>query len=259
MQHNVKSLSGFTIGATDGEIGKVDELFFDDETWTIRYLVVKTGGWLSGRKVLLSPLALLRPDWKNRVFPVNLSKEQVKNSPDIDTKQTVSRQHEIELYDHYSWPYYGAAGAGFYGGMGMAGMIDSRITVKNVIAEQRNEKEPPDPHLRSTDEVRRYHIHATDGSIGTVEDFIINDENWVINYLIVNTGNWFPGKKIILPPEWIEQVKWEDSSVYVDVSVDAIKHSPKYDPSMPMEEAYKEKLFNYYGRSAKDNKHDAAS
>ncbi|WEK21584.1 MAG: PRC-barrel domain-containing protein [Candidatus Pedobacter colombiensis] len=249
MQHNVKSLSGFTIGATDGEIGEVEEFYFDDETWTIRYLVVKTGGWLSGRKVLLSPVALQQPDWKNKIFPVNLNKEQVKKSPDIDTKKTVSRQHEIALYDHYSWPYYGAAGAGFYGGMGMAGMVDSRIPVENILAEQQMEKEPADPHLRSTDEIRGYHIHATDGKIGVVEDFIFNDQTWAINYLIADTGSWLPGKKVILSPEWIKEVKWEDGSIQVDIPVDAVRHSPEYDPTKPLEEAYREKLHNYYGRS----------
>jgi sporulation protein YlmC with PRC-barrel domain len=249
MQRNVKSLSGFAIGATDGEIGEVEDFYFDDETWTIRYLVVKTGGWLSGRKVLLSPLALQQPDWKNGILPVNLNKEQVKNSPDIDTKKTVSRQHEIELYDHYSWPYYGAAGAGFYGGMGMGGMVDSRIPLEDIIAEQRMENEPGDPHLRSTDEIRGYHIHAADGKIGEVDDFIVNDENWMINYLIVDTGNWFSGKKVILSTEWINQVKWQDRGVYVGIAKDAVRHSPEYDPLSPLQDAYKEKLHNYYGKS----------
>lgn len=253
MQHNVKSLSGFTIGATDGEIGKVKELYFDDQTWTVRYLVVKTGGWLSGRKVLLSPLALQQVDWKNKVFSVNLNKQQVQESPDIDTEKTVSRQHEIELYDHYAWPYYGAVGAGFYGGMGMSGMVDSRIPFEEVIAEQHMDKEKADPHLRSTEEIRGYHIHATDGKIGEVEDFIMNTETWRIDYLIVDTGNWFAGKKVILSPQWIKQVKWEDRSVDVDFPVDTVKHSPEYNPEVPLQEAYKEKLHYYYGKSIKDH------
>lgn len=253
MRHNVKSLSGFTIGATDGEIGKVEEFYFDDQTWTIRYLVVKTGGWLSGRKVLLSPLALQRPDWENKVFRVNLNKQQVQDSPDIDTEKTVSRQHEMELYNHYAWPYYGAAGVGFYGGMGMAGMVDSRIPFEDVIAEQHMDKEEGDPHLRGTEEIQGYHIHATDGKIGEVEDFIINTETWAIDYLIVDTGNWFPGKKVILSPEWIKQVKWEDTAVYVDIPVDAVKHSPEYDAAATLQDTYTEKLHLYYGKSIKDH------
>lgn len=252
MQQNVKSLTGFTLGATDGEIGKVEEFYFDDETWTIRYLIVKTGGWLSGRKVLISPTALKQPDWQNEIFPVNLTKDQIKNSPDIDTEKTVSRQQEIELYDHYAWPYYGAAGAGFYGGIGMAGMVDSRIPFDQVIEDQNNKKGPADPHLRSTNEVQGYQIHATDGKIGDVEDFIIDDKTWSISFLIVDTGNWFPGKKVILSPKWIREIKWQDSSVHIDIPVDAVKNSPEYDPTVPIEDTYKNKLYHYYGRSVND-------
>jgi len=253
MQHNVKSLSGFTIGATDGEIGKVKDFYFDDQTWIIRYLVVKTGGWLSGRKVLLSPLVLQRPDWENKVFSVNLNKQQVQDSPDIDTGKTVSRQHEIELYNHYAWPYYGATGTGFYGGMGMSGMVDSRIPFEDAIAEQHLENYDGDPYLRSTEEIRGYHIHARDGEIGEVEDFILNTDTWRIDYLIVDTGNWFPGKKVILSPEWIKQVKWEDTAVYVDLPVDAVKHSPEYNAEVPLQTAYREKLHHYYGKSIRDH------
>lgn len=249
MQHNVKRLQGFTIGATDGEIGKVEEFYFDDETWTIRYLIVKTGGWLSGRRVLIAPVALKQPDWEKKIFPVNLTKEQIKNSPDIDTEKTVSRQQEIELYDHYAWPYFGRAGTGFYGGMGMPGMMDSRIPLEDVIAERHFKDKPANPHLRSTDEVRGYYIHATDGNIGDVEDFIINDKTWSISYLIVDTGKWFPGKKVILSPKWVKKVKWEDSSVYVDIPMAAIKNSPEYDPSVPVDTSYEDKLNNHYGKS----------
>lgn len=217
MQHQIKSLSGFAIGATDGEIGKVKEFYFDDQTWTIRYLVVKTGGWLSGRKVLLSPMALQETNWDNRIFSVNLNKEQVQNSPDINTEKTVSRQHEIELHNHYAWPYYGAIGIGFYGGMGMSGMVDSRVTVEDIVAEKRPDATIGDPHLQDTDEIIGYHIHATDGKIGEVDDLIVNTETWTIDYLIVDTGNWLPGKKVILSPEWIRKVKWEDSSIYIDI------------------------------------------
>lgn len=114
MKRNIKSLIGFTIGATDGEIGKVTEFYFDDETWTIRYLIVETGSWLFGRKVLISPIALLTPDWENKIFPINLTKEQIKNSPDIDTERPVSRQQELDMYAHYPWGTYW--GSGFYAG-----------------------------------------------------------------------------------------------------------------------------------------------
>ncbi|SDZ80767.1 PRC-barrel domain-containing protein [Pedobacter hartonius] len=211
MQHTVNSLVGFTVGAIDDEIGKVEEFYFDHETWTIRYLVVKTGRWLSGRKVLISPTALKMPDWKNKVFPVNLSKGQIQNSPDVDTEQTISRQQEIELYEHYTWQHYGSRGAGFYGGAG--------------VSEQHTNQQSSDPHLLSTDDVTGYEIHATDGNIGTVEDFIVDERTWSLSFLIVYIGNWFPGKKIILSPKRITEMKLHDSSLEIDLSTNAIKDS----------------------------------
>lgn len=252
MQRNVKSLIGFTIGATDGEIGKVDEFYFDDETWTIRYLIVKTGNWLFGRKVLISPAALKEPDWKNETFPVNLTKEQIENSPDIDTDKPVSRQHEVALYNHYSWPYEAQIGTGFYGGMGLSGMMESRIPIEDSIAAWNADHNTGDPHLRSITEVKGNTIHATDGEIGEVEDFIIDDLTWSIRFLIIDTGKWFPGKKVLISPKWIKEIKWETASVYVDIAVDVIKNSPEYDASKPIPETYETHLHDYYGKSIDD-------
>jgi len=241
------------MGATNGEIGKVDEFYFDDQSWTIRYLVVKTGGWLSGRKVLISPAAFLKPDWENETFPVNLTQEQIENSPDIDTEKPVSRQHELDLYNHYSWPYGIRSGEGFYGGMGMMGMTESRIPIEDsVAAYQHLQKQEGDPHLRSTGEVKGYSLHATDGDIGDVEDFIVDDDTWTIRFLVVDTGDWFPGKKVLVSPKWIKDIKWQNSSVYVDLTVDAIKNSPEYDPSQPLNESYETDLYKYYGKSVDD-------
>lgn len=251
MQRNFKSLMGFSLGATDGEIGKVNEFYFDDQFWTIRYFVVKTGGWLLGRKVLISPTAIKDPDWENQIFPVNLTKEQVEKSPDIDTEKPVSRQQELALYSHYEWPYGDPVGAGFYGGMGMLGMAETRIPFEQLIAARKDDGHSGDPHLRSTSEVIGYSIHATDGEIGEVEDFIV-DESWKIRYLIVDTGKWLPGKNVLMSPEWIRDVNWATSSVYVDVPVSAVKNSPEYDPSKPLKEAYETDLHQHYGKTIKD-------
>ncbi|ATP56296.1 hypothetical protein CPT03_07330 [Pedobacter ginsengisoli] len=222
MQHSVKSLIGFTMGATDGEIGKVDEFYFDDETWTIRYLVVKTGGWLMERKVLISPGALRNPDWKSRSFPVDLTKKQVKHSPDIDTAKPVSRQQELALYDHYEWPYGDPTSGGFYGQMGVAGMIDSRVPFEASIAATDLKRQPGDPHLRSVSEVIGYHIHATNGEIGHVADLMV-DEHFKVSFMIVETGSWFSERKILLSPQRIKEINWANSSVEVDVSMETVK------------------------------------
>jgi len=250
MKRNVKSLTGFTMGATDGEVGKVTDFYFDDETWTIRYLIVKTGGWLSGRKVLISPTALLETDWENQSFPVNLTKAQIENSPDIDTDKPVSRQQEFDLYDHYGWPYTARIGAGFYGGVGMMGMMETRASLEESIAmTHKTQNQQGDPHLRSISEVKGNYIHAIDDEIGDVDDFIIDDRSWKISYLVIDTGSWFPGKKVLISPKWITKIDWRTSAVYVDLPVDAVKNSPQYDSSQPIPEVYEINLHQHYGRS----------
>ena len=244
MEHTIKSLSGFKIGATDGEIGNVTECYFDDKTWTVRYLIVHTGGWLMGRKVLIAPAALSAPDWENKIIPVKLTKAQVEASPDIDTAKTVSRQQEIELYEHYAWPYYGATGAEFYGGMVVPGILNYMPPVNEV--KLGNKKKDVDLHLRSTHEVIGYQIHATDGEIGVVHDFIIDEKNWKIQFLVIETGSWFSGKKVIIAPTWITEVDWEKSMMHTDVSVDQIQNSPAYDPDIELQKDYAKKLHAHY-------------
>ena len=102
MLRNVKDLRGYAIRATDGVIGHVDDFYFDDEAWAIRYLVVETGRWLPDRQVLISPISIGHPDWSAQLLPVSLTKAQVKGSPDIDTKKPVSRQREA-TYHRLLW------------------------------------------------------------------------------------------------------------------------------------------------------------
>ena len=244
MKRRLKNLNGFTIGGTDGEIGKVKEFYFDDKSWTIRYIIVETGSWLSERKVLLSPQAVITTDWEENVFRVNLTMEQIKNSPDIDTDKPVSRQHERDLYGYYPW-------GGYYwgGGMGM-GMypiaINQTIQKENDVSD--DDTSDDDPHLRSADKVTGYNIKATDGEIGDVEDFIINDSNWQIDFILIDTGNWFPGKKVLIAPKMIKEINWEASTVVVNATEDRVKNSPEYQPGEELSESYEANLQNYYGR-----------
>ena len=251
MKRTIKNLMGFTMGATDGEIGEVTDFYFDDLTWTVRYLVVETGNWLSNREVLISTEALLPGDWENEKFPVNLTKAQIEKSPDIDTNQPVSRQHETELYTHYSWSNYWGGGL-WAGGLGTTGMIMPMAPelLEDDVEKNKNNSEVDadrDPHLRSAKKVHGYNIHALDGDIGDVEDFIIEDSNWTIDYMVVDTGNWFPGKKVTLSPKLIKDIKWETSEVTVNASVEHVKNSPEYDASKNVSTEYEANLKNHYG------------
>lgn len=240
MLRSLKSLIGYNIGATDDALGKVDNFLFHDSSWIIRYLVVDTGNWLSGRKVLISPVSIEQPVTKVRLLPVNLTREQVKNSPDIDMDKPISRQAEIELYKHYDWtPYW--TGGGF-----AAPVIEPSSEEKEQAAVAAKDK--VDPSLRDTQEVIGYHIHATDGDIGHVEDFILDDESWIIRYFVVDTRDWLPGRSVLVSPQWIEKISWSDSKVWIDQLKDQIKNSPRYDASAPINQEYETRLYDFYGR-----------
>lgn len=247
MLRSTKKLRGYTVCASDGDVGKVHEFYFDDQEWTIRYLVVNTGKWLFGRKVLISPVALGQPDWANETFPVSLTKEQVKDSPSVDTEQPVSRKYEAKLHEYYGWPIYWSD----------AGLIDTGTPAMMhpevaETAEEAEEEELPKEeevsNLRSTREVIGYNIQATDGEIGHVDDFIADDENWIIRYAVVDTRDWLPGKEVLIAPDWIEKVRWVQSKIFVELSQEEIKNAPEFDPSAPVNKEYEEELYDYYGR-----------
>lgn len=233
MQRNLKNLTGFGIGATDGEIGKVESFYFDDKSWSVRYLAVKTGSWLFGRTVLISPMALQNTDWEGSDFPVNLTKEQVQQSPDIDTQKPVSRQHEMDLSRHYSWqPYWGSGfyAGGLWGVMPPAPLFDERI-MKDVYSTEEVQQKNGDLHLRSTGQVTGYHIQATDGEAGHVIDFIIDDKTWQIAYVVIDTLNWIEGKKLMIPVKNIKEINWAASKIILDISIAGVKSCAAFDKS----------------------------
>jgi len=241
MLRSLKEILGYQILALNGDIGKVHDFFFDDGFWAIRYIVVDTGAWLPGRKVLLVPSALDKPEWEARALPVRLTKEQVKNSPEMDVDKPVYRQIEIALHEHFKWrPYWIPSPPGAVPPIPLESEVEQE--------EGKLQVDSDDPHLRSVKEVMGYHIQAGDGEIGHVEEFIADDMTWFIRYMVVDTRNWLPGRKVLIHPGWIEQVGWGDSKVHVDLSREIIKNSPEYDPTAPVNRKYEERLYDFYGR-----------
>jgi hypothetical protein len=243
MLRNSKQLNGFVVHAADGELGTVDQLYFDDETWAIRYLTVELG-WLGGRRVLISPISVIQVDWQTTRLDVVLTKKQVENSPNIDTDKPVSRQHEIAYSGYYGYPYYWA-GPCMWGPSAYPGGV---MTAPNDARADRIWRESKDSHLRSTKAVTGYHIEAVDGELGHVDGFIVDDESWAIHYIEVETKNWWPGKKVLVSPAWIERMSWEDSKVYVGLSREAIKSAPELVDYTPITREYEYRLYSHYGR-----------
>jgi len=256
MLRQTKDLLDLSILATDGAIGDVKDLYFDDESWAIRYLVVDTGSWLSSRKVLISPIAAGKPDWANMTLPVSLSREQVKNSPDIDTDMPVTRQHETANLDYYSYPYYWG-GMGLWGGGGYPTLLvpgygsaaATRAEADSAQARSEARQRDNDPNLRSFKAVAGYHIEASDGEIGHVQGLLVDEDSWAIRYLVVSTSNWWLGHDVLVAPEWIKRVSWADRTVAVELTRDALKQAPGYDPALPLGREMEIAVYKHYGRA----------
>jgi hypothetical protein len=245
MLRKASAVRGYAIAASDGRIGSVCDFLFDDANWHIRWLVVDTGNWLPRRKVLLPPSVLGRSDPNGVEFNVSLTMQQVKDSPDSGTDLPVSRQVEANIYDYYGWqPYWGTDllvsgyGYGFVGGAAAAlPTLESRRRAEDIVTALQSDN---DPHLRSTQAVTGYHIHASDGEIGHVEDFLLEDGDWSIRNLVVDTKNWWPGKRVLIAPSSIRTIDWTDNLVNLKISRAKVKESPPYDVFSTIDEAMME-------------------
>lgn len=260
MLREVKDMVGTIIAATDGGIGHVRDLYFDDEAWVVRYLIVETGTWLANRKVLVSPMALQESNLGRGNFSSRLTREQVRNCPSIDTDKPVSRQHEVEFCRYHGYPYYwgssGFWGAGYYPGAMLTGIgyggSDSEILARQVeqerLAREVDQRKRDNPHLRSCKEVTGYHIKAVDGEIGHVQGLLVDEESWAIRYLIVSTSNWWLGHQVLIAPEWITDVNWLHQKVTIDLTRKAIQHAPPYDPALLPDRLQETLVYEHYGR-----------
>lgn len=227
----MRELERSSFRAKDGDIGKLREVYFDDASWTVRYFVINTGTWLRGRTVLVTPQVVESLSERKGVLPVELTQQQVKASPPVDSKKPLSRQQEAEYHKHYDWLSYW------------------RNELFSSSVQPFEREEAADPHLRSSAEVTGYRIEARDGEIGHVEDFIVDEQDWVVRYLEINTQQRWFGKKILVAPAWIEQMNWKEQRVYVDLSREAIRSAPEYDENEVIGRDYEISLYKHYGHS----------
>jgi hypothetical protein len=260
MLHSTKDFENFAIRASDGEIGHIKDMYFDDDSWVMRYFVVETGSWLSSRKVLVSPIAAKQPDWHGKSLPVTLTKEQIENSPNIDADKPVSRQNEEQYFAYYGYPNY-------WGGQGLWGdgmypfnvlssdlpnqpdWIERQQEAEIALSAERKRHRNDDPHLRSCEAVIGYHVQATDGEIGHVSGFLVDELTWAIRYLIVDTSNWWLGHKVLIALPWVTGVHWSSKKVAIDLNRSEIKASPAYDSDALLDRHWEIALHRHYRRT----------
>ena len=242
MLQSLNTLVGDPLHNSEGEIGAVRDLYFDDAHWAIRYVVATTGTWF-GREVLLSPHGLRRVDGAARRLEVALTQEQIRHAPAIDTAVPVSRQHEAEYFRYYGWPAY-------WSGPGMWGFNTFPMADPLTLAEAPAAPAPETSaasHLQSAADVTGYHVEAADGEIGHVDDFLFEDGTWAIRYLVVDTGTWWPGKRILVPVAAIEKVDWAARHVLVNLTREKIQRAPEFENILPLEAGFVHRLNHYYG------------
>lgn len=242
MLHTGQKLRDYKLSAQEEEIGNVEDLYFDDRFWTIRYLVADAGGWLTGRLVLISPHAVVSVDADQELVTTNLTKRQIEEGPSPDADPPVSRQFEISYHGYYGYsPYW--VGPYAWGAFAQPLSIPEKL---------RDEEQPSwDSHLFSTVEMTGtlgYRVEATDDEMGHIADIVVDDYDWAIRYLVVDTRNWWPGKHVLIAPQWLRAVDWASQAVAVDLTRDTIKEAPEYDDDRPISREYEEELHRYYQR-----------
>lgn len=255
-----KHLKHHAIHAADGLIGHVRDVYFDDHSWVVRYLVVDTGSWLPGRKVLISPISVASVNAKDRVLMLSITRQQVEDSPDIDIDKPISRQHERSLLGHYGYPYYWGTGGLWATGSLPSVLLNAnelgtavpahRADIKRVLETGEAGSDPDaDTHLRSCEAVTGYRIEAADGHMGQAKDFLVEESTWAIRYLVVNTSEWWSGHDVLVAVRWIDSVRWMDNAVTVSLTCQAVKDSPAYDPERNLDRDQEAALFEHHGRT----------
>ena len=243
MLRSLKELEEYRVAATDGDVGRVVNFLFDDQRWAIRHLVVATGGFFSERKVLISPISFREVDWATHLFHLALTRDSIRNSPLIDADRPVSRQREQEYYQYYRYPHYwgymGVWGTGYYPSVLASAQSDAR--------PEHADRDSGDVHLRSVKDVCGYHVQGSDDAVGFVDDFLFDDETWEVRYLVVDTSHWWWGHRVLVAPRWASDVSWAQRKVFLNLSREAIKGSPSWDPTSVVRREYEARVHDYYG------------
>jgi PRC-barrel domain len=218
MLRQIRELGTYRLHATDGDIGHLEQFYFDDRDWKITYFVVDIGTWLHGKKVLMSPSAIIGVDAPTKTINAAFTKQQVQESDDVGTHKPegLEQPHDYSLY--LGMPYY----------LGLNALNDY------------------DEHLRSSKVVSRYHVMAVDGEIGQIEDGIVDDQTWTIQYVVSTVRNWWSSKKVLLPTEWILWISAAESNFYVSLTRNNIATAPAFDPEKPLTRDLESALNNHY-------------
>jgi hypothetical protein len=245
MLHKLLDLKKFTIDASDGRAGVVKDVFFQEDTWVVRYLVVDTGGWITGREVLVVPAMVEAVDWQGKHVHVRATRDQIERAPGVALDQPPSRELEQTYFDYYSMPYYWHEPMD-YGRFITTPSVDA-ATAQSLTDERLAQIH--DSKLRSAKETAGYKVQCKDSLIGHLDDFVVDDESWGVRYVVVDTGKFFLGHNVLLATHWVEDVDWQEEHMVVDLTSEQVKDAPEFDPAEPLGREYEESLHGHYGKT----------
>jgi hypothetical protein len=247
MLRSLNELARYKVTAIDGDVGSVADFLLDDRAcpvsdpspaadafrtepperaraaWAVRYLVVQTGGLFDRRRVLISPISFREVDAAAKRFHLALSVAKIKKSPDLDGARPISRRDEGEYFRYYQYPYYWD-----YAGLWGMGMLPGMLATSVWREQEQPEETRDDGSLRSARALIGFHVEASDGRVGQVDELLIDDATYEVRYLVVNTGLVH---KLRLRPQWAERVNWDERMIYVGMPRQAI--SDRQDCSAP--------------------------
>lgn len=226
MLHLARKIIGSPVRAVDGDIGTLEDFYFDDDRWVVRYLVIDTGSWLGGRRVAVSPMSV-QGSWGKAGIDVTLTKEQVEKSPAPDLAGSLSRSDEAQILGYYGYPYYWGE-SNVWGTFENPGaLVMASVTERSPVAA---EFAAPGEHgLRSVRRSTGYHIHAVDGEVGHVDDFLIGATDWRIRHLLVDTSNWIGGRAVVIASDTVQHVDADREMLHVASTRAAIQNAPAFD------------------------------
>ncbi len=241
---------GYKLDAKDDEFGRVKDFLFDDDHWTVRYLVADTGRWIPKRKVLISPAVLDKPDWEGKDFPVNLTREEIEQQPDLGEAHVVTRNDEWKWYAAYGYPYYYMPDSAFAWGIGAIPVSIFEID-RMKAAEQSS---PPDELkkriFRSLRQIHGYSITSGHDALGTVDDLVMDDETWTIRYIKVDAHPLDAERMLLLAPQWLDAADWQAGTLNCRIPRDEVYSSPGFHPDRAIERSYEHELHAYYREPA---------
>ncbi len=212
MYYTTETINGFRVMAEGGEVGRIHDCFFDESSRHIRYLVVRTGSWLLGRDVIIVPSHVRDLSLEDEQLTTDLTKDELKNSPDVDTEKPISRRREIEYLSYYGMPMYWGS---------MPGIPPTGAPTPPEAAPEDGDDTASE--LRSAREITGYALQSQDGPAGTIKDIVFSPETWAVTHLLVRTGGWFSGKEIAVAIKWVEEIDWSRAVVGVDMPNDRLR------------------------------------